>query len=114
MHIQRPSAGARAAVFAPLDTVARAEIVTRRLADAIMLGLLDDDEQLPSETDLASAFGVSTVTVREALTALRQQGLVTTRRGRGGGSFVCAPTDLPTAVLRERVRTLTMAELRDM
>jgi len=114
MQIQRPSASARAAVFAPLDTVARAEIVGRRLADAIMLGLLADGEQLPSETDLAAAFGVSTVTVREALTALRQQELVETRRGRGGGSFVRAPTDPSAAALRQRLHGLTLTDLRDM
>jgi len=114
MQIQRPSASARAAVFAPLDTVARAEIVGRRLADAIMLGLLADGEQLPTESDLAGAFGVSTVTVREALTALRQQGLVQTRRGRSGGSFVRAPTDPTSATLRQRLHSLTLADLRDM
>jgi GntR family transcriptional repressor for pyruvate dehydrogenase complex len=114
MQIQRPSASARAAVFAPLDTVARAEIVGRRLADAMMLGLLSDGEQLPTESDLAAAFGVSTVTVREALTALRQQGLVETRRGRGGGSFVRAPTDPTSASLRQRLHGLTLADLRDM
>jgi GntR family transcriptional regulator, transcriptional repressor for pyruvate dehydrogenase complex len=114
MQNQRPSGSARAAVFAPLDTVARAEIVARRLADAVMLGLLEDDEQLPSEADLAAAFGVSTVTVREALTALRQQGLVQTRRGRGGGSFVRAPSDHAATTLRERLLVLSLADLRDM
>lgn len=114
MQIQRPSASARAAVFAPLDTVARAEIVGRRLADAIMLGLLADGEQLPTESDLAAAFGVSTVTVREALTGLRLQGLLETRRGRGGGSFVRAPTDSTSSTLRQRLLGLTLADLRDM
>lgn len=108
------SAPARSAVFSPLEPSGRAEAVTRRLADAIGLGLLRDDEQLPSETDLAERLGVSTVTVREALTSLRQQGLVRTRRGRGGGSFVCAPPDAATSVLRARLRSFGLGELRDL
>ena len=73
--------GGRAAVFAALDTGRRAAAVVRRLADGIALGILAPDEQLPSETELADTFGVSPVTVREALTILREQGLVATRRG---------------------------------
>ncbi|GAA4836284.1 FCD domain-containing protein [Saccharopolyspora rosea] len=86
------------------------------MADAIVGGLLADQEQLPSESELADRFGVSTVTVREALTALRQQGLVETRRGRGGGSFVRAPAQQSpaTAVLRERLGTMTPADIRDI
>ena len=56
--------------------------------DAIALGLLPDSEQLPGEADLAGIFGVSTTTIREALSSFRLRGLIHTRRGRGGGSFV--------------------------
>ncbi len=82
---------ATAAVFAPLESSSRSELVARRLTDAIALGLLPDAKQLPGEADLAHQFGVSTVTIREALSVLRQEGLIETRRGRGGGSFVRAP-----------------------
>jgi DNA-binding FadR family transcriptional regulator len=101
-------------MFAPLEQLSRAETVTRRLADAIALGLLADQEQLPSESELANRFGVSTVTVREALAALRQQGLVETRRGRSGGSFVCAPTEWPSSSLVTRLRELTLSDIRDI
>lgn len=111
---QRLSVRAREAVFAPLDSLGRAGTVTRRLSDAIILGLLRDDEQLPSETDLAATFNVSTVTVREALTSLRQQGLVRTRRGRGGGSFVTAPPDPHAALLRSRLADVSLSDLRDL
>ncbi|MBB5855315.1 DNA-binding FadR family transcriptional regulator [Amycolatopsis umgeniensis] len=101
-------------MFAPLDQIGRAEAVTARLVDAITLGLLADSEQLPSEAELAAQFGVSTVTVREALVALRQQGLVETRRGRGGGSFVKTPVDPSAASWRERLRTVSLSDLRDV
>ncbi|NVI93078.1 FadR/GntR family transcriptional regulator [Actinomadura sp. BRA 177] len=99
-------------VFAPVDNTARVHAVVRRLSDAIALGLLGDGEQLPSETDLAAHLGVSTVTLREALMALRQQGLIETRRGRGGGSFVRAPAR--PFDLDERLRSLSAEELRDL
>ncbi|GAA0413160.1 GntR family transcriptional regulator [Acrocarpospora corrugata] len=102
---------ARLAVFAPVDSTARVEAVVRRLADAIALGLLADGEQLPSEAELAGQLGVSTVTLREALMALRQQGMVETRRGRGGGSFVRLPSDLDLGLL---LRGYAVEELRDL
>jgi GntR family transcriptional regulator, transcriptional repressor for pyruvate dehydrogenase complex len=105
--------GGRAAVFASLDTGRRADAVVRRLADGIALGLLAPDEQLPSETELADTFGVSPVTVREALTILREQGLVATRRGRGGGSFVRDGRAAAPA-LHERLRAVSPSELRDL
>lgn len=40
-------------------------------------------ERLPSEAELAKAFGVSRVTVREALRLLQRDGLVKARHGRG-------------------------------
>ena len=111
MHL---SQRARSAVFAPLAQESRAEIVARRLSDAIALGLLPDATQLPSESDLAARFGVATVTVREALTTLRHRGLVETRRGRGGGSFVTAPPDPAAAALLDRLAEVSPRDLRDL
>lgn len=110
----RTSTSAGAVVFAPLDGAGRAELVERRLTDAIILGLLVDGERLPSETEMAKRFGVATVTAREALEALRDKGLVDTRRGRDGGSFVTAGRDKTRSVLDARVRSLSRVELRDM
>jgi DNA-binding FadR family transcriptional regulator len=109
----RPTSAARAAVFAPLDGTGRAELVERRLTDAIVLGIIGSGERLPSETEMARRFGVATVTAREALEALREKGLVDTRRGRGGGSFVSLTAHLPDLV-DDRVRSLSRVELRDM
>ena len=104
-------------MFAPLDVGKRADAVVRRLSDGIRLGLLAPEEQLPSEIELAEAFGVSAVTVREALTSLRGEGLLVTRRGRNGGSFVRKRVTRPAddaRVLRERLRAISPSELRDL
>jgi DNA-binding FadR family transcriptional regulator len=104
---------ARTTVFAPLTSGGRTEAVIQRITESVALGLLSDGEQLPSETELSAQLGVSTVTLREALASLREQGLVETRRGRKGGSFVRAPVDPTRAVLRQRLESLSVTDLRD-
>jgi DNA-binding FadR family transcriptional regulator len=113
--VQVLSGDARRAVFAPLDDGAlRSEAVVRRVGSAIALGLLGDGEQLPSETGLATMLNVSTVTLREALAELRELGLVETRRGRGGGSFVRSSEDALAELADERLAELGTADLREL
>lgn len=64
------------------------EVTVEQLATAIRLGVFTDGEALPPERDLAERLAVSRNTLREAIAALRDSGLVTTRRGRGGGTLV--------------------------
>lgn len=92
----------------------RTEEVVRRLMEAIELGLFTEGQQLPSETDLAMQFGVATVTLREALAHLRQQGAIETRRGRNGGSFVRYADEIPASILVKRLQDLSTIELRDL
>ena len=106
--------GAAAAVFAPLDPLSRAEQVERRLTDAIVLGLIPTDEQLPGEAELARLLGVSTVTVREALRALRDAGLIETRRGRNGGSFVKQSRETAVSAWSPGCVEMSTAQLRDL
>lgn len=58
-----------------------------RVAEAIRDGILSErlpsDEKLPSEAELTRMFGVSRATVREALSALERDGLVSKAQGRG-------------------------------
>jgi GntR family transcriptional repressor for pyruvate dehydrogenase complex len=101
-------------VFTPLDPGGRAGTVARRLAQAIALGLLLDGECLPAESELASQFGVSPVTLREALAMLRDMGLVETRRGRQGGSFIRAPDQVQAGYLESQLRLLSLHQLQDI
>jgi DNA-binding FadR family transcriptional regulator len=73
----------------------RYEQVVRRLSADIAAGRLAPGDRLPPERELARALGVGRASVREALAALANQGLVETRPG--SGSFVAA--DAP-ALLR--------------
>jgi DNA-binding FadR family transcriptional regulator len=102
------------ALISPLAAAGRAEEVVQRVSQAIQLGLFVDGEQLPPETEFAAQLGVSAMTLREALATLRQQGLVETRRGRTGGTFVRRPAFPPVAGLRERLRGMSTSSLRDL
>ncbi|MDR6416362.1 GntR family transcriptional regulator [Pseudarthrobacter sulfonivorans] len=100
--------------FAPLATFDRGEEVGRRLRYAIELGVLEDGTQLPSENELAAKMGVSTLTLRAALAELRGRGLLETRRGKGGGSFVKASTGDIIKAERESIMAYSLDDLRDI
>jgi DNA-binding FadR family transcriptional regulator len=74
-----------------------------RVADEIKTWVVERDlqqgDKLPNETEMISLFGVSKGTVREAMRILEAQGLILTRTGPGGGSFV-------DKVSAERARSL--------
>src|SRR3990170_4806447 len=59
-----------------------AELVQRLTAD-ITSGKLPPGSRLPTEQELIAATGVSRTVVREAVAALRAEGLVVTRQGVG-------------------------------
>lgn len=65
-----------------------AEDARRRLLDQISRGQLRPGERLGAERELAQALGVSRSTVRQALAALEEAGVVRRVPGRGGGTFV--------------------------
>ena len=86
--------------------VQRIEPAYQQVADQIRAlvadGALAPGERLPAEDRLATSFGVSRGTVREALRILVAEGLVHTTRGVAGGTFVTAPD---AALLQDRLTT---------
>lgn len=104
----------RRVLFAPLDGPGRTDLVAERLRTAIMLGVLAEDDQLPAESALAAQFNISPVTLRDALAQLRELGLVTTRRGRGGGTVVNAPTGTNRHRALQHVAKLSALDFRDL
>jgi GntR family transcriptional regulator len=57
----------------------------------IASGRLRPEDKLPAEVEMATALGVSRMTLRQALSTLEHKGLLVRRRGRFGGSFVAEP-----------------------
>ena len=68
------------------------ELVAERLRQRVVHGELQPGERLPNEAVLATDYGVSRATVREALRVLATQSLIRTSKGAGGGSYVTLPS----------------------
>lgn len=80
---------ALAELLGPLDTdnaLPLYQQLQRALREAIEKRLLDADDALPAERDLAEKFGVSRITVRKAIDGLVGEGLLV--RQHGSGTFV--------------------------
>lgn len=78
----------------PMSTASTApsapELMASELRRAIALGAFEPGARLPSERTLANRLGVSRMTIRAAMRILAEEGLVTTVRGRTGGTIVSA------------------------
>lgn len=68
------------------------ELIVAQIRLLIREGKLQAGDRLPSERELCERFGVSRVTVREALRMLEGSGLVDIRVGARGGAFLTSPT----------------------
>jgi GntR family transcriptional regulator, transcriptional repressor for pyruvate dehydrogenase complex len=98
-----PSTHLPAAVLRPVRGHHAFEACVEQLATAIRLGVYPRGTTLPAERDLAELLGVSRATLREAMAALRQAGLVETTRGRGGGTVVTLKPGTPSARAAARI-----------
>src|SRR3954462_13924991 len=74
-------------------------------------GQLKPGDRLPPERDVGERFGVSRVTVREALRGLEANGMVAIKVGARGGAFVTAPTS--ARIGEGIIDLLTMSDLTD-
>ena len=108
---QTPRAAALA--MSPIEQVGMVELVVRRLGEGIGTGALRPGEKLPAEKELSNRLGVSVMTLRQALHALREAGYVETRRGRSGGNYVCEDADAVLRAFSGNVPTLSAVEIRE-
>lgn len=101
----------REAVLRPVKDRNVFESTVEQLAASIRLGIFISGERLPSERDLTTQLGVSRVTIREAIGALREAGFVATEPGRGGGSFVIFDGAQPDSP--DRATPIELSDLLD-
>lgn len=79
----------------PVRQIAAHELVLEQMRRAIEAGQFRPGDRLPSERDMADQLDVSRTTVRAAVSTLEREGLVTVKRGRGGGFIVQSPKQDP-------------------
>ncbi len=107
-----------AVTFRPVRVVRASDEVVQQVKARIFGRQLASGDQLPSEKDLAEQFGLSRVTIRDALRVLESQGLIEIKVGARGGAFVARPSAQPvseslTNMLRLRRTTVRqLAEAR--
>jgi DNA-binding FadR family transcriptional regulator len=88
------------------------EEALEQILQVVRLGLVPGGERLPAERELAERLGISRVTLREVLKVLQDEGLVESRRGRYGGTFVLPRTDARgEAELRRRIEKIDIEDV---
>ncbi|MFJ2116344.1 FadR/GntR family transcriptional regulator [Streptomyces sp. NPDC087850] len=110
-----PDADALTPVLRPVRAGNGFEEALEQILRIVRLGLVSGGERLPAERELAERLGISRVTLREALKVLQDQGLLESRRGRYGGTFVlprpAAPAVGAERELRRRVAGLDIEDV---
>lgn len=79
------------------------EEVVKQVQEAIFSGELEPGDRLPPERELAEQFGLSRMSVRDALRTLESSGLIEIKVGSSGGAFVREPNFDP---LRESLSSM--------
>jgi DNA-binding FadR family transcriptional regulator len=77
--------------FEPVRPSRASADVVAQIREAILSGKVKPGDRLPTERDMAQQFGVSRVTIRDALRALEAGGLIRVKIGGGGGPYVTQP-----------------------
>jgi GntR family transcriptional regulator, transcriptional repressor for pyruvate dehydrogenase complex len=109
---------ASAPLFSPLRRTRASGDIVAQIRSAIFSGRLRPGDRLPTERELTEQFGVSRVTVRDALRALETSGLIHIRVGGHGGAFIAEPDvstfseSLGTHLLRSGTTFREVAEAR--
>src|SRR5207302_8138987 len=94
------------------------EEVVKQVQEAIFSGTLGPGDRLLHERELAEQFGLSRMSVRDALRTLESSGLVEIKVGSNGGTFIREPNfdplrDTLSSMLRSRkANILELVETR--
>src|SRR5215218_4017135 len=88
----KPEDGRSAGLLTPVNDRRISALIVDQVRTLIHEGKLTSGDRLPPEREMCERFGVSRVTVREALRVLEASGLVEIRVGAHGGAFVTQPT----------------------
>jgi GntR family transcriptional repressor for pyruvate dehydrogenase complex len=105
-------------MFTPIRQARASGEIVSQIERAIFAAELSPGDRLQSERELAEQFGVSRITVRDALRVLEARGLIRVKVGAMGGAFVAdANTDrvaesISTLIKLKRMTLSELAEAR--
>jgi DNA-binding FadR family transcriptional regulator len=105
-------------VFEPIRRPRASGEIVAQIERAIFGGQLSSGDRLQSERELAEEFGVSRITVRDALRILEARGLIRVKVGASGGAFVSEANvdrvaeSLSTMIRLKRMSLSELAEAR--
>lgn len=88
----KPDDGRPGQLLTPVNDRRASALIVEQVRALILDGKLTPGDRLPPEREMCERFGVSRVTVREALRVLETNGLVEIRVGAHGGAFLTKPT----------------------
>ena len=103
-------------MFEPIHRPRASGAIVGQIERAIFDGELSAGDRLQSERELAEAFGVSRITVRDGLRILEARGLIKVKVGASGGAFVSeASMDRVAESLSTmlRLKRMTLSELAE-
>jgi GntR family transcriptional regulator, transcriptional repressor for pyruvate dehydrogenase complex len=110
--------GGLSVAFTPVRQARASGEIVSQIERAIFDGELNAGDRLDSERELAQRFGVSRITVRDALRVLEARGLVYVKVGASGGAFVTESNvdqvaeSISTMILLRRMTLSGVAEAR--
>lgn len=103
-------------MFTPVTRTRASSEIVSQIERTIFDGVYAPGERLRSERELAEQFGVSRITVRDALRVLEARGLIRVKVGASGGAFV-AETNVDqvaeSITTMVRLRRMTLSELAE-
>lgn len=106
------------ATFTPIRQARASGEIVSQIERAIFGGEVAPGDRLQSERELAEQFGVSRITVRDALRVLEARGLIRVRVGATGGAFVAESNvdrvaeSISTMIKLKRMTLSELAEAR--
>src|SRR3954447_22894654 len=98
----------------PMRPAKVSHVVASAIVEDIVRQNLSEGDRLPAESDLAERFGVSRVSVREALRLLEMYGVVRIRQGNKGGNVVGAVDEVDLARTLSLFLRMARATYRDL
>lgn len=107
----------KSVVFKPIKNERASQEVAGQIKEMIFEGMLNPGDKLPSEREMSSQFGVSRLTIRDALRNLEHYGLISIRKGASGGHYI-EEVDLKpirdTLLLMLRLQRISLSDIGEI